>query len=215
MRKYKAVIFDLDGTLFDTSPGVLSCVDFTVAYFGLTPLSSAERLSFIGPPLKESFIDVCHMTSGEADAAVSVFRKQYINELCNAKMYEDILPYIQRLKAQNISVGLATNKRQDFAQTLLDHFDLTPYFDSIKGADPNGHLSKADLITICLAEMHIADSSTAVLIGDSKFDAIGAKEANVDFIGVTYGFGFNTLEDINEYPNVLGVHLVKELFVYL
>lgn len=214
MLNYKAVIFDLDGTLFDTSPGVLSCVDYTINVFSLPPLSYSERLSFIGPPLKDSFIEVCHMSEADAERAVAVFRKQYVHELCNATVYDDIIKFLKLLKSKKILIGLATNKNQNFAQILLDHFNLTPYFTSIKGADANGHLTKADLITACLAEMHIASSHDAVLIGDSKFDAIGAQEAKVDFIGVTYGFGFNTLEDINEYPNVLGIHHINELFLH-
>ena len=108
-------------------------------------------------------------------------------------------------------MAVATYKRHDYAMKILEHFHISDYCDSMNGADNENVLTKADIVVKCMEECGVTDRSKVVLIGDSEYDAIGAKGVGIDFIGVTYGFGFKTKDDVNQYDNVAAVDSVMEL----
>ena len=192
----KNVIFDLDGTLLDTSRGILESVRYTVNTLGLKPLSEEEATAFIGPPLRQSFVRICGCTDEEAQKATRIFRSYYQNgAVFHAEEYDGITELCKMLSESGYRLGVATNKPQGFAEALLKEFKLFQYFDSVCGADENGRLSKSDLICLCMAGMK-ANAEETVLVGDTDNDAAGAESAGVDFIAVTYGFGFRNAEDL-------------------
>lgn len=211
MKHYKAVLFDLDGTLLDTSPGILKSIESTIEELGLEQITQEEKLRFIGPPLMASFIKYCHVSEAVASQAIAVFRRYYGNgNMLETNIYEGITEVITYLKEKGILVGIATSKKEGFARQLMEHFGLEPCFNSIKGSDEKEELTKADIIKRCLEELGVSYQD-AILIGDTEFDAIGAEKVGIDFIAVTYGFGFKRKEDLDIYKSVGTIHLAKEL----
>ena len=199
---YKCCLFDLDGTLLDTSAGLLRSLDYAVEKQGLPAFPEDKRLSIIGPPVRVSLKNQYHLTEKEADAAVSAFRSYYEGEaLFLAEVYPGIPAVLKDLKAAGYQIALATYKRIDYAERLLNHFALAEYFDYIGGADFAGILTKADIINLCTEKLNVKKQA-ALMLGDSRFDAEGAAEAGVDFLALTYGFGFKKKEDLAGYRHI-------------
>ena len=142
------------------------------------------------------------LDDAEADRATAVFRDQYKNvDLLKARPYDGILPLLERLKSRGFLIGVATLKREDYALTILEHFGIAERCDLICGSDFASKMTKADVLHKCLKALELSPSE-AVLIGDTSSDGKGAKEAAVDFMAVTYGFGPDTAEAWQEYAPV-------------
>ncbi len=197
----RCVVFDLDGTLLDTSEGVFTCVEYAADALGSPRLSRGELRDFIGPPLSSSFPKHYGYDEETTAEAIRLFRKHYREgAMFLARPYEGILELCRQLRDRGVSVAVATNKLESMARLLLAHFGFDAYCDPIFGADPEGRLNKADLIRKCLTASDCAPSE-AVLVGDTVFDAEGAKAVGVSFLAVTYGFGFRTPEDAAPYAD--------------
>lgn len=194
MYKYKAVVFDLDGTLLDTSEGIIKSVDYTIAHMGLKELTLEEKRLFIGPPIQHSFKRVYSLDDEKTEMAANIFRKQYSNiDLFEAKVYDGIIELLVSLKENNVKIGVATYKREDYAAKILTHFGIDVLCDSIQGSDYEGVLTKQDIIDNCISELQV-DKETVLMVGDTDNDKIGAERAGVDFLGVGYGFGYKAGE---------------------
>ena len=201
MKHYKTVLFDLDGTLLDTSKGILGAVKYAQQQMNLPSLTDSRLREFIGPPPVESYKRIFGVDEAIAQQA-AFFHRKYGSEhgLFEAQHYPGISELLQNLKNSGRFLGVATLKREDTAQKILAHFNLKQYFDVIAGIDTKEQLSKSDIIQAALKEMGQTNAS-AVLIGDSQYDAEGAEKAGVSFIGVTYGFGFSDAKDISPYAS--------------
>ena len=196
------VIFDLDGTLLDTSAGILESVAYTAEQLAFPVLTHETLLKFVGPPLGQSFMKYYGCSEAQAQEAIRIYRGRYQAEgLLHAKPYRGIYALCKRLKAAGIRMAVATYKPEIFAQTLLRHFGFDAYCDPIHGADAAGRLQKEDIIRLCTEEMH-ASPQSCVLIGDTAHDARGAMQAGMPFLAVTWGFGFKTAADASEYPHI-------------
>lgn len=201
MKKYKAAIFDVDGTLLDTTEGVLAAVRYTIREAGLNETDSQSLLSFIGPPIQDSFCKVYGVSAEKAQELAGIFRNRYKDyELLKAIPYTGIYDVMEELKKKGVKIAVATYKRQDYAETILRHFHFDEYSDIMYGADYENKLKKSDIIRLCLEKLQLPGPDDAVMIGDSLHDAKGAQALGLDFIGVTYGFGFRTKEDVYMYP---------------
>lgn len=198
----KNYIFDLDGTLLDTSEGILESVIYTIKKLNLAMLPEETLQTFIGPPVQMSFKDKYGMSTDEAQNAGEIFRDYYKSEaLMKAKPFQGIYDTLENLLKRGKKLAIATYKREDYALLISQHFGFDKYCKSIHGADNFNQLRKSDIIVMCMTELS-GQISDSVYIGDTKHDALGAQEAGIDFLGVTYGFGFKTKEDMDEYPNV-------------
>lgn len=203
MRRFTVAVFDVDGTLLDTTEGVLSSVRYTIAKSGLPELSDELLKNFIGPPIQNSFKKYYSVNDQKAQELAEIFREQYKNvDLLKAVPYPGIYKVFEALKKDGIKLAVATYKRQDYATKLLRHFEFDKYTNILYGADPYNKLKKNDIIEKCMSDLGISNYTQAVMIGDSDNDAIGAQKLHMNFLGVTYGFGFKTPEDINEYPSI-------------
>ena len=207
MSEYRAVLFDLDGTLLDTSEGIISSVKYTIDAMGFEPLDNRLYEQFIGPPIQNSFQKIYHLDDSTRDQAASVFREHYSTvDLCKAKLYHGVLETLSELKIMGFKCAVATYKRIDYAKTLLDEFEISCYCDSIQGSDFEGKLTKTDIIELCIEELR--ETKRAILmVGDTENDSLGAKNAGVSFLPVTYGFGFHELpcyiDSIQSFPELL------------
>lgn len=212
MKKYTSVIFDLDGTLLDTSEGVIKSLDYTIEKLSLEPLNLNEKLNFIGPPITKSLKEKYNLTEKQSINATKIFRDRYKEHDCLlCKIYTNIIELLKMLKERNILIGVATYKREDYAKKILENVGISRYFNVIKGADYDGKLTKIDILNNCLKELGEQNYSNSILIGDTEYDAISAQSLGVDFIGVTYGYGFKEKNIINSYKNIGAFENVKEI----
>ncbi|MDT4762327.1 HAD hydrolase-like protein [Sphaerochaeta sp. PS] len=189
--KFKLAIFDLDGTLMDTSAGIFATANKAVELVGRPPEHDIKQLSkFIGPPIVQCFINTYNLDEELIESAIGHYREEYVARgQFNAIEYPGIKETLAKLKEKGYLLGVGTLKTESLALTMMSHFGFEPYFSSIRGADMSSKLSKADIVNMVLKDLGI-DPSEAVLIGDTIHDEEGAKEANVSFIAVDYGFGF-------------------------
>ena len=124
-----------------------------------------------------------------------VFRKYYASEGCLiAEPYEGIFDVLRAVREAGAKTAVGTNKREDYAKKMLEHFGLAPLFDVIHGPDDAGVLKKPDLIVMCAEECGVPLQRT-LMVGDSVSDSNGARTAGVDFLGLTYGYGFKSREE--------------------
>lgn len=213
---FESVVFDVDGTLLDTSEGILSSVEHVIHQEGL-PLPSNRMLrTFIGPPIEDSFQRVYGLDRQEAQRLASLFRKQYqAEDLLKASPYEGIFNVLDELKKRGIKMAIATYKRQDYARTLLENFGFDQYCYPIYGSDPEGQLKKSDIIKMCFDSLGIEDVSDALMIGDTYHDAIGAYNLNTPFLAVTYGFGFEDSADVSQVESIGAANTAIEILDYI
>lgn len=203
MAKYDLVIFDVDGTLLDTTEGVIAAVKYTIDKFGFRPLPEQKLLKFIGPPIQNSFADAYGLSGDILQEIATVFRNRYSkHDLFGAVPYYGIFELMQTLKDGGIMSAVATYKREDYALTLLRHFGFDRFTDIIYGGDHENRLKKSDIIQKCISASGIADKNRIVMVGDTENDAVGAEKIGVDFLAVTYGFGFKTPESLNSVKHV-------------
>jgi len=211
----KAVIFDLDGTLLDTAEGILESAGYAAKQMGFEALPPSTMLHFVGPPIQSSFIKYYGCTPEQAQRAADIFRSYYKeNALFKARLYPDMTAVLQEIKARGIKMAVATYKREDYALAILEHFNVTPFCLSMHGADNDNRLTKADILNLCIEELAECGQDV-VLVGDTEYDAIGAEKAGVPFLGVTYGFGFRTDRDVNDYPNIGCAHNTREILNFI
>ena len=196
-RRFKAVLFDLDGTINDSGPGIINSICYSLEKMQL-PVPGIETLrKFVGPSLVYSYRTYCGMNDEQAQKAVELYRECYhAGECYNLFLYEGIRELLADLKKAGIRCAVVTSKPQKTSEQILDHFDMTQYFDAIAGPDPDDPSNKKSaLILRALKELGL-DAKDVVMVGDSRFDIIGAKEAGCASIGVTYGYG--TKEELVE-----------------
>ena len=187
---YDMVLFDLDGTLTDSEPGIVGTVKETLTRMN-RPIPGRDTLrKFIGPPLWYSFVNFCEMTPQQSEQAVEFYRETYnVTGAFQNFPYPGILNLLDVLKSTGVPLAVATSKPGNITSRVLDFFKLSPYFVHVSAPGENERSSnKKELILSALNTCKIAPER-AVMIGDTHFDAIGAREAGTNFIGVLYGFG--------------------------
>lgn len=211
-QQFKVAVFDLDGTILDTSEGVLASIRYTIEKHQLKMLEDDVLRTFIGPPIQNSLEKYFGIHGEELRQITETFRNRYKNvDLLKAKPYEGIYEVFSELIEKGIKPVIATYKRQDYATRLLKHFEFDQYTDIMYGADNENKLKKKDIITKAILECGLSDFSEAVMIGDSENDAIGAADIGAGFIGVTYGFGFKSGEDVGKFSSLGNVATPREI----
>lgn len=196
MRKYNTILFDLDGTVLDTSEGILRSIEETIALCQLPELSAQVKRSMIGPPVNQSLKKIYGLTDARTNEVTALFRKLYSEKyLMEMKAYPGILELLAQLRQSGYKVGIATYKRDDYAQRLMNGAGINALCHFTLGSDGKEQ-TKAEIIQICLNALQCRHSRECIMIGDTIHDLEGAKNAGTAFIGVTYGFGFRSKAEI-------------------
>lgn len=210
-KEYKFVIFDLDGTLADTSAGVVNSVRYVQKKMGLPEITREQLYSHVGPPMEESYNRNFGLTGEKLRQAVELHKEYAVtNGYRELTVYDGIYELLSGLRAKGIKTGVATLKAQTTAEKIFAEYKLDKLFDVVTGTDSANPKSKAQLLQECIAAAG-ADKAEVVLIGDSSYDAIGAEQAGIDFIAVTYGFGFKSEEDAKKFPHIAVCKSVREV----
>lgn len=188
--KYDAVLFDLDGTISESHPGIIASAKKALQEFGWDMPADFDYTKFIGPPICQSFMTYCAMTEEQAETCMKLYRKYYnAGEIFNTTLYPNIKELMEQLARDGVRVCIATSKPQPMADKVVDHLGIREILSCNAGADSSDKQSdKPGLITRCLRETGV-EKSKAVMIGDTRFDAGGAAAVGIDFIGVLYGYG--------------------------
>lgn len=199
---YSCVLFDMDGTLINSYAGIFHGYQRAFAQLGENfPGEDLVRRA-IGAPLPEVFERLCGFRPEQTRMAVRYYRQYYDEKgKHEAFAYAGIADTLSRLKAAGYFLGTATLKKEAFALEMLEELELLFYFDAVCGADADGRLAKADLIQMGMDRAGARPQQT-VLVGDSLYDAEGARQAGVAFLAVTYGFGFRSAEEARQEPGV-------------
>lgn len=191
MKKYKYLLFDLDGTLTDPGEGITNSVTYALKKWGIEVTDKKELYCFIGPPLSASFKKYFGFDDEDALKCVEYYREYFRDRgIFENQVYQGISELLCHLKAEGYVLVLATSKPEGFAKIILEHFDLAKYFDFVAGASMDeSRNKKADVIRYALDMAKIEDRSLALMIGDRDQDMLGAKINGLDSLGVLYGYG--------------------------
>ena len=184
----KTVLFDLDGTLTDSGEGIINCAKLALETLGLPIPSYTEMRTFVGPPLSESF-QRYGVPADKVEEAIRVYRSRYVptGKFENTP-YPGIRELLETLKAEGCTLYVATSKPETMSVTILERFGLAPYFTRICGASTDSSRSTKDAVIAYLLEQSEAKEDM-VMVGDTKYDILGAKAHGIPAIGVSWGYG--------------------------
>ena len=184
----KTVLFDLDGTLTDSGEGIINCATLALRHFGLPIPPYEDMRTFVGPPLHDSFVRF-GVPADQTDEAIQVYRSRYIpTGMFENTPYPGIRELLEKLQAEGYTLYVATSKPEEMSVTILNRFDLAKYFHRICGASIDSSRSTKDAVIAYLLESSGAKADM-VMVGDTKYDILGAKAHGIPAIGVGWGYG--------------------------
>ena len=185
MSSLSAIFFDLDGTLVDSSIGIHNGFTYTFEQLGVPSPDAKTIRGFMGPPLETSFASC--LPANQIETAIQLYRSYYKEKgVYEAQLFPQIKELLTEL-AKQYPLYITTTKNTPTAVDMTSYFGIDRFFDGIYGSSPQA-LHKADVIRQALTT-HNLDPETVVIIGDTKFDMIGAQETGIRKLAVTWGFG--------------------------
>lgn len=206
-----ALLFDLDGTLTDPKPGITRCIQHALETLGMDAPSADELEWCIGPPLAQSFARLLDSDdAGLIDQSLSLYRERFAEVgLYENAVYAGIPDTLANLQAQGFRLFLATAKPRIFAERILEHFQLSPYFEVAFGSELGGQFTdKPALVRHILDTMELLPAHT-MIIGDRKYDLLGGQANGVHTGAVTYGYGSH--EELHQAGAKLWFHAPAEI----
>lgn len=210
---YHYIFFDLDGTLTDSKEGVVNSVRYAAEKLGGPVPDDATLLKFIGPPLQDSFMEYCGYDLEKALEAIQVFRERYtpIGQFEN-RPGPGLVEMCRRLKEREYVLALASSKPEEMCVSICDRFGFTPSLAVTTGSPPVGDWSKQDVIRETMRRLGLteADKPSVLMVGDRKFDVLGAKACGIDCVGVEF-FGYAAPGELAEAGAVAVVRSAEEL----
>ena len=190
------LFFDLDGTLTDPALGITNSFKYALKYFGLEIPSYETLCSFIGPPLPDTFKNLLGFSDEKVTEGVKKYREYFSTKgLLENSVYPGIPKLLESLKQAGKKLVVATSKPEEYSVKIIEHFDLSKYFENVCGSLMNETRSKKDqVIEYAIERNNIKDRSKILMIGDRKHDILGAKKAGIKSCGVLFGYG--SLEEL-------------------
>jgi len=188
LNAWRVAFFDLDGTLTDPKPGICGSVQYALSELGLEPPSQDDLEWVIGPPMIESLRVM--LGPERAEEGLRLYRKRYGETgLFENRVYDGIPDLLKGLTSEGWRLYVATSKARPYALRIVEHFGLAPFFIETFGSGLDGSLQHKDvLLSHALAETGV-DAAKATMIGDRKFDVLGARANGLPTIGVAWGYG--------------------------
>ena len=188
---WHTILFDLDGTLTDPKVGITSAFAYALRKYGIE--ADPDTLTpVIGPPLKDSFMDLYGFDEQRAVEAIREYRVYSSDRgWAENEPYPGITTLLQRLQGEGRRLIVATSKPEEFTRRIMDHFDLAGYFSLICGApmDESDGGKKENVIAAALKRVGVEDTDGIVMVGDRRYDIFGAHKNRIPAIGVLYGYG--------------------------
>lgn len=188
MKSEKVIVFDVDGTLFDTKVGIISAINQVLAEFGYPEICKNFEDRWIGPSIRDSFKQFALMDAVMAEEATLRYRDVYIeNFILQSSMYDGLIDVLDFLYKKNFHLCIATMKTMKQILKLFSLFNLGHFFENIQAAQDNGMLKKKDMLK-SIREIY-SDKFEFVMVGDTVSDFDAAKENLFDFVFANYGYG--------------------------
>lgn len=211
MKKYSVVLFDLDGTLSDPKVGITKSVQYALQKIGIVEENLNKLETFIGPPLQVSFREIYGLDDVRIQQAIAYYRERFIQiGLYENNLYENIFSLLEYLQKEGYQLAIATSKPTVFAEQILQYFNIEHFFELVAGSNLDGTRSvKGEVITFAREHFNEANIDQFIMIGDRKYDIVGAHENQMDSIGVTYGYG--SLDELTDAQATYIVENVNEL----
>jgi phosphoglycolate phosphatase len=183
----RLVLFDLDGTLVDSAPGIHASVRVAVVALGLPEPGPAQLRAMVGPPLQDGFALVFGLSGGDVVRAVDAYRAHYAaGAMLEAPVYPGIRELLAGLRAGGATLAVATSKPEPFAVRILAHAGLFGEFASVHGATFDGAVRHKDQVVAAALARH-PQARDAVLVGDRAQDVLGAAAHGLPCIGAGWG----------------------------
>lgn len=192
--RYHYILFDLDGTISRSAEGIRASLEHAIGELGVPVPDLDDYTRYIGPPLIDTLTGLVGLDEERAEIGAELYRSYYQKrgKYLNSA-YDGIEEVLAQLHEKGYRLAVCTSKYEPFAEEILAILDLSDYFDAVCGSNLDGsRKDKCDLIPYAVEALggrFDRDRKRCVLLGDTYFDARGAKACGVDFIGVTYGYG--------------------------
>ena len=208
----KSILFDLDGTLTDSGEGIINCAEFALRHFGIPVPARDTMRVFVGPPLSDTFMHF-GVPESQVQEAIEVYRSRYIpvGKYENA-LYPGIYQVLEALHRDGFKLYVATSKPEAMSIEILEHFEIAKFFDRICGASMDSSRSTKDEVIAYLLE-EVRPDGNLIMVGDTKYDVLGAAVHKLPTIGVSWGYG--TVEDLMEAGAASIAHSPVELLSLL
>lgn len=215
---YQYIFFDLDGTLTDSKEGIFNCLRYALDKLGEPVPPEDTLIRFIGPPLHDSYMRYCGFSQEKAIRAVELFRERYttIGKFENAAA-PGMLELCRSLKEHGYVMALSSSKPEAMCVAICEKFGFTPFLKTITGSPPDGNdAEKADVIRETINRLGLSDDEkrAILMVGDRKFDVLGAKECGIDCVGVEF-FGYAEHGELAEAGAVAVVQSAEELEAFI
>ena len=184
------VIFDLDGTLNESGEGIKNSAKYALKKFGINATDDQTLSKLIGPPLKFGFCEYYGLSDSDSEQAVKYYREYYSAKgIFECALYSGIEQLLAKLKNAGKKLLIATSKPYEYTIKVLQNANILHYFDCVEGISfSDEHATKQQLIFNCISKTN-AMLERCVMVGDRKYDVIGAKQNGITSIGVCYGYG--------------------------
>lgn len=205
MKDYEYILFDLDGTLIDSKPGIVECIRYALDHEGV-PYTNEILDKMIGPPFRVSMHDFLGQDEKSIEKLISLYRGEYEKYgWKHCEVFSGVKEMLQELKAAGKRLAVATSKPIKFTNMIVKGFDLEKYFDVVGGASSDASKeAKCDVIGDVLCRLDVNDKSKVLMVGDRMYDIDGAHICGIDVCAVLYGYG-----NRKEFEEHRAEHIVK------
>lgn len=213
------VLFDLDGTLTESGPGVVRSLRYAFDAIGVSPPDDATLMRFVGPPLLDSFREVAGLDDAQANDALVAYRRYFVDKgMFENAVYPGVRELLRALVDAGRRLAVATSKPLPYARPIVEHFALREYFEIVCGPELDGvGAVKTTVVADAMAALNVTAGADVVLVGDRSHDVIGAHDNGIACIGVLWGYGSRAelvgaeaiAADVDELASLLGVNSIS------
>ncbi|MBQ1950251.1 MAG: HAD-IA family hydrolase [Clostridia bacterium] len=190
-EKERFILFDLDGTLIDSGRGVMNCVTYALEKFDIHPTDREELHPYIGPPLLYAFQQYHGLSEEQAEQALAYYRERYtVKGLYENDVYTGLYETLSCLRERGVHLLVATSKPEEFVKRILPHYDLDTYFEFVSGDTFDKKRPNKEAVIAYIKQQYPSISSdNTLMVGDTKYDVLGAHACDLPVVGVLYGYG--------------------------